>query len=322
MPVVKVRTAKCCTVPKSASVSISASATPADDRRPRQRQGQPRKQCRQGMAEGAAGLQQADALLLEGVAAEQVDVGVEHHRQHQRGAGQAADLGEPVLAPAQPGDARAAWSAPGRRRPAARYRHSRRHRPASPSAAAAPPPARGWPGKRQAVTSQAESAPAVAVISPTSSDQQRGIRQHLRQGGAGDVVPDRARRHRGRDQHRQQRRGDQPGQRQGQQAPARHRLAARRGGAVGGGRGQGRRGIEVICEWFSDAALAWPSRAGKRAGLFGRLLLRLPFRDRQPRHLDPVVGRGCTSRGHACGRPGRASAYRRSTSRRPACSRR
>ena len=28
MPVVKVRTAKCCTVPKSASVSISASATP------------------------------------------------------------------------------------------------------------------------------------------------------------------------------------------------------------------------------------------------------------------------------------------------------
>jgi len=28
MPVVKVRTAKCCTVPKSASTSISASATP------------------------------------------------------------------------------------------------------------------------------------------------------------------------------------------------------------------------------------------------------------------------------------------------------
>ena len=66
-------------------------------RRPRQGQRHRPEGARRGAPERARHLQHADRLLHEARARGEIDVGVEHRRQRQHGAGERAHLGEPVV---------------------------------------------------------------------------------------------------------------------------------------------------------------------------------------------------------------------------------
>ena len=92
MPVAKVCTPKCATVPKSAMVSMTTSRAPPASAG-RAMGSDTRANAPQGEAPSARGGQERRARALqEGRAREQVDVGVEHQRQHGGGAAHRADL--------------------------------------------------------------------------------------------------------------------------------------------------------------------------------------------------------------------------------------
>ena len=74
------------------------------DAGPRHRQGDREEAPHRPAAEGTARLEQAEALLDEGGPGEQVDVGVEHERQHDRRPAEGADLGKPVVAGGGPAE--------------------------------------------------------------------------------------------------------------------------------------------------------------------------------------------------------------------------
>ena len=71
---------------------------PRGDRRARHRQADPEERAGGAAAQRASGDEGGAGLLQERRPGQQVDIGVEHQRQHQRGAGQRPDLGEPVVA--------------------------------------------------------------------------------------------------------------------------------------------------------------------------------------------------------------------------------
>ena len=72
---------------------------PGDDRRPRQGQGHAEEAAVGAASQRPADFQHADRLFQEGGARQQVDVGVQHQRQHDDGAAQRPDFREPVVAP-------------------------------------------------------------------------------------------------------------------------------------------------------------------------------------------------------------------------------
>jgi hypothetical protein len=75
-----------------------------DDRRARQRERHAAEGRERAMAEHARGVDRAGRLLEERRARENVDVGIEHERQHETHAPERMNLGEPVVAatPAEP----------------------------------------------------------------------------------------------------------------------------------------------------------------------------------------------------------------------------
>ena len=95
----------------------------ADDRRPGHRQRDAQEAAPRRQAERAAGVEQGRAALEEGDARQQVDIRIEHARQHDDRAAEAAHVGEPVVAGGSSRSPRAARSAPDRRTAAGRRRH-------------------------------------------------------------------------------------------------------------------------------------------------------------------------------------------------------
>ena len=159
----------------------------------------------QPMAQSAGCLDQANALLQEGGAAEHVNVRVKHHGKDQRRAGQAADFREPILPEGKPGCA----AKRGLHRPgyiqqpsidiAAEVsghgdRQQQRHFQKAPPTEFA---GHHQPGGDRARTARHQR---------DQQGQQRGIGQHFGQGGGRDMPPDLAPRRGGGHQHGHDRR--------------------------------------------------------------------------------------------------------------------
>jgi hypothetical protein len=74
------------------------------NRRPRERQRDVEERSEAAASQQASRLDEIGRLLEESGAREQVDVGIEHQREHQHRAAQRADLGKPVFASAPAGE--------------------------------------------------------------------------------------------------------------------------------------------------------------------------------------------------------------------------
>jgi hypothetical protein len=136
------------------------------DGRPRHGQADAQARSPGAGAERAGGLQHAGRLVEEGCAGEEIDVRVEHQRQHQADPGEVVDLRKPVVA-ARPAEQRPhaalhrAGEGHGVRVGIADDvgRHGERQQQEPFEGARA--------GKRQSVTSQAVPTPITAVPAPT-----------------------------------------------------------------------------------------------------------------------------------------------------------
>ena len=190
----------------------------AGDGRTGERQGDLGEAAPRPPAQGAADLDDADRLLEESGARQQVDVRVEHHGHDQDGAAQGVHLGEPVIAAAPAEEiAQARLHRPGEREQAAigegdgvgRHRQRQQQRPLEYGAA------------REAAHGHQPGGGNADQKRPgaDAEHQHQGVDDVAGENRLGEMAPDLARRHEDaghdhRDGHR-----DEPGDDQGRQGP-------------------------------------------------------------------------------------------------------
>ena len=173
-----VSTPRYCTAPRSLRHSIRTSATPAASAGRAMGNATAQNAAGRRAPERARHFQHAHRLLHEARARRQVDIRIEHRREHQDGAAQRADVGKHVVAGAREAEQRrAAPTAPDRHSRAVRRRRRRRCRSAWPAAAPAAGRRASRPGKRYMVTSHARRRADHERHRARAGEQQQRVRQ-------------------------------------------------------------------------------------------------------------------------------------------------